>query len=131
MQNFYDELVNEYGLELDFKAAAVMLKVPHPDGDGLGASVLGLEKQGRIYNTAHMPNQLKRWWLNSEIVEQITSEYWTALNAIDSRFMVDGMSHTKTDLFIPFSEITDKLPEIKVCVGKAVSAIQSAYEEAR
>jgi hypothetical protein len=75
IQQFYNDLTASFKLEPEFKAAALMLKVPHPDGDGLGASVLALEKQGRIYNTKHMRHQLKRWGLSPEIVEQIASDY--------------------------------------------------------
>jgi len=131
IQQFYGELIKEYALEPDFKAAALMLKVPHPDGDGLGASILALEKQGRVYNTRHMRNQLKRWGLNQESIERIASEYWSALNSIDSRFRTDGIGHLAPNQFVPFGEVADKLPEIKDRIGQAVAAIRSAYEEAR
>jgi hypothetical protein len=42
------------GLELEFKAAALMLKIPHPSGEKNGVSLLAIERQGRIYNTSHM-----------------------------------------------------------------------------
>jgi hypothetical protein len=120
-----------FKLEPEFKAAALMLKVPHPDGDGLGASVLALEKQGRIYNTKHMRHQLKRWGLSPSVIEQITSDYWTALHDIDSRFNPDGIVHLNPRQFLPFTEIVDVLPEIKDRVGKVVAAIRSAYGDAR
>jgi len=131
MQQLYSDLAKEFSLEPDFKAAAVMLKVPHPDGDGLGASILALEKQGRVYNTRHMRNQLKRWGLNHETVERIASEYWSALHSVDSRFRTDGIGHLNPGQFVPFMEVADRLPEIKSRIGQAVSAIQSAYEESR
>lgn len=131
IQHFYNDLTESFKLEPEFKAAALMLKVPHPDGDGLGASVLALEKQGRIYNTKHMKNQLKRWSLSPEIVEQIASDYWAALHSIDSRFKPDGIVHLAPRQFLPFTEIVDRLPEIKDRVGKVVAAIQEAYENAR
>jgi hypothetical protein len=131
IQQFYNDLTASFKLEPEFKAAALMLKVPHPDGDGLGASVLALEKQGRIYNTKHMRRQLKRWGLSPEIVEQIASDYWVALHKIDSRFNSDGIVHSAPRQFLAFGEIVDKLPEIKDRVGKVVAAIQEAYEHAR
>jgi len=131
MQQFYSDLVSEFSLEPDFKAAAVMLKLPHPDGDGLGVSILALEKQGRVYNTRHMRNQLKHWGLNDETVERIASEYWSALHSVDSRFRTDGIGHLSPGQFVPFMEIADRLPEIKNRIGQAVSAIESAYEESR
>jgi hypothetical protein len=130
-KQFYSDLIDSFKLEPEFKAAAVMLKVPHPDGDGLGASVLALEKQGRIYNTKHMRNQLKRWGLGTTVVEQIASDYWTALHNIDARFNPDGIVHLAPRQFLPFVEIIDKLPEIKDRVGKVVAAIRSEYENAR
>lgn len=131
IQQFYSDLIDSFKLEPEFKAAAVMLKVPHPDGDGLGVSVLALEKQGRIYNTNHMRHQLRRWGLGPTIIEQITSDYWTALHNIDSRFSPDGITHVAPRQFLPFAEIVDKLPDIKGRVGKAVAAIRSAWEDAR
>lgn len=131
IEQFYGDLIDSFKLEPEFKAAAVMLKVPHPDGDGLGASVLALEKEGRIYNTKHMRHQLKRWGLSQTVIEQITSDYWTALHNIDARFKPDGIVHLAPRQFLPFVEIVDKLVEIKDRVGKVVAAIRSAYENAR
>ena len=131
IQQFYSDLTESFKLEPEFKAAAVMLKVPHPDGDGLGASVLALEKQGRIYNTKHMRNQLRRWGLRPAVIEHIVSDYWTALHNIDSRFNPDGIVHLAPRQFLPFVEIVDKLAEIKDRVGKVVAAIRSAYRNAR
>uniref|UniRef100_A0A832A467 Uncharacterized protein n=1 Tax=Desulfacinum infernum TaxID=35837 RepID=A0A832A467_9BACT len=131
MHEFYGELVKEYSLELDFKAAAIMVKVPHPDGDGYGVSVLGLEKQGRVYNTGHMRGQLRRWGLDEETVERITSQYWKALHSIDSRFRMDGIGHLSPNQFVPFTEIREKLPEIKQIIGQTVAEIRSAYEQSR
>jgi hypothetical protein len=131
IERFYKDLTESFKLEPEFKAAAVMLKVPHPEGDGLGASVLALEKQGRIYNTKHMRHQLKRWGLSQAIIERITSDYWTALHNIDSRFNPDGIVHLAPRQFLPFAEIVDQLPEIKDRVGKVVATIRSAYDNAR
>lgn len=131
MQQFYSEVVKEFSLEPDFKAAAVMLKVPHPDGDGLGVSILALEKQGRMYNTKHMRKQLERWGLNQQVVERIARDYWSALNSIDSRFRTDGIGHLSTSQFVPFLELTAKLTEIKKEMGQTVADTQSAYEESR
>lgn len=131
IQQFCDDLVKEFALEPDFKAAALMLKVPHPDGDGLGASILAIEKLGRVYNTRHMRNQLKRWGLAQETVERILSEYWTALNSIDSRLKMDGIGHLSKNQFVPFVELVDKLPEIKNLISQTVADIRLAYDESR
>ncbi|RPH52225.1 MAG: hypothetical protein EHM85_03810 [Desulfobacteraceae bacterium] len=128
---FYSDLIDSFNLEPEFKAAAVMLKVPHPDGDGMGTSILALEKQGRIYNTKHMSHQLKRWGLSLTVIEQITSDYWTALHNIDLRFNPAGIVHLAPRQFLPFAEIVDKLSDIKDRVGKVVAEIRSAYENAR
>ncbi|MDA1166016.1 MAG: hypothetical protein O3B13_23200 [Planctomycetota bacterium] len=131
IEQCYRDLIDSFELEPEFKAAAVMLKVPHPDGDGLGVSVLALEKQGRIYNTKHMRRQLKGWSLSSTISDQITSDYWTSLHKIDPRFSPDGISHLAPRQFLPFAEIVDKLPDIKSRVGNVVAAIRSAYDDSR
>lgn len=131
MRQFYNEIVTEFSLEPEFKAAAVMLKVPHPDGDGLGASIMALEKQGRLYNSRHMLHQIKGWGLNQELAARITADYWAALNAIDPRFRVDGAVHLSHNHFIPFVEIADKLPEIKKCIGDTVSFMRTAYDKSR
>ncbi|GIW99934.1 MAG: hypothetical protein KatS3mg111_3267 [Pirellulaceae bacterium] len=130
MFEFYTDLVESFGLEPVFKAAAVMLKVPHPDGEEVGASVLALEKQGRIYNTEHLLRQLKRWKLNEQDVERIVFEYWEALHAIDPRFRREGIVHAALSHFLPFMEITDQLPAIKQCVGRFVANIRTLYTAA-
>lgn len=129
MRQFYNDLVQEFSLKPDFKTAAVMLKVPSPDGEGPDVSIIALEKQGRLYNTQHMFHQLKSWNLNQETVENIVYDYWSALHTIDSRFREDGINHLADNQFVPFLEIADKLPEIKHLIGQTVSAIKSAYEE--
>jgi hypothetical protein len=131
MKLFYSDLIKSFQLEPEFKAAALMLKVPQPDGDRPGASVLGLEKQGRIYNTNHLKGQLRRWNLTPTIVDQITSEYWNALHQIDPRFSSDGISHMAPGQFVPFGGVMTKLSEIKNEVGKVVARISSACENAR
>ena len=128
---FYNDLAQSFHLELEFKAAALMLKVPHPEGDGLGVSVLALEKHGLIYNTKHTRNQLSRWGVPASVSAQITSDYWTSLHHIDSRFHPDGISHLAPRQFLTLAELDAKLPEIKNCVGQIVAAIRSAYENVR
>lgn len=131
IEQFYGDLIESFELEPEYKAAALMLKVPHPDGDRLGASVLALEKQGRIYNTKHMKNQLKSWGISSTTVEQITSEYWNSLHHIDSRFRPDGIIHMAPRQFLPFADVVPRLNDIKNQVGKVVARIRSACDDAR
>jgi len=131
MKQFYDELINDFGLEPEFKVSSVMLKLPNPDGDSAGASILGLEKKGRAFNIMYLKEQLVSWGLDKEISRKITKEYWSGLNKIDSRFNADGIRHMNTNEFVPFQELTGKLPEIKTQIGKVVATIQSAYEESR
>ena len=93
-EDAYNDLIESFGLEPDFKAAALMLKVPDPEDRRPGASVLGFQKNGKIYNTGHLAGQLRRWdRLSAETVQNIITDYWTALNHIDPRFPVDGLSH--------------------------------------
>jgi hypothetical protein len=112
-----------------FTEASLMLKVPDPDGDGPGASVLALEKQGRIYNTRNMRNQLERWGISPTTVDQITSEYWNSLHQIDSRFRADGIRNMAKGQFLPFADVVPKLTDIKNQVGKVVARIRSESDD--
>jgi len=129
IKKFYAKFAES--LELEFKKATLMLKVPHPDEDGLSASVLAIRKDGQIYNPKHLTKHLKSWGLNPEIVEQIASGYWTALHSIDSRFDLKGADQREKRKFVPFTEIADKLPEIEDQVRKVVAAIREAYDNAQ
>ena len=129
IQGFYTGLVNEIGLEPEFKAAALMLKVPHPDGDSLSVSVLAIEKQGRVYNTCHMQQQLLRWGFSETLVGRITSDYWGKLHAIDARFGLSGIGHMSPSEFLPFSELTRKLADIKRCIEEVVSVIRAECDK--
>ncbi|RMF41877.1 MAG: hypothetical protein D6753_08870 [Planctomycetota bacterium] len=128
IQCFYNDLIESFQLEPVFKASALMLKVPHPDDDGTGASVLGIEKHGRVYNTQHIKHQLRRWGVAPSLVDKIAAEYWAALHTVDARFREGGIVHLAAHQFIPFPEIVQKLPQIKHCVGRVVSAVREAYE---
>ena len=134
MQAFYRDLVESFDLELEFKAAAVMLKVPDPDEERPGVSVLAFEKGGRIYNTRFLPGQLSRWGVDKAVAKSISEKYWTALNAIDAGFDLGGIQHMNVSRFLPFMELADKLPAIKEQVGLVVRQIREAYtalEESR
>lgn len=52
MQSFCRDLVESFGLEPEFRAAVVMLKLPDPEEDRPGVIVLALEKGGRIYTSS-------------------------------------------------------------------------------
>lgn len=129
MRNFYSEIIEDLSLEPDFKAAAIMLKIPHPDGNGLGASVMALEKQGRIYNSDFLKGQLLRWGLPESMVEEISQNYWGELNKIDSRFRVDGIGHLAPRQFLPFADLIPTLGEIKNQIRKVVELVRSEYEK--
>ena len=131
MERFYNDLVESLQLERDFKASTLVLKVPHPDGEYLGVSVLALEKEGRIYNIKHMRHQLKRWGLSNETVDAITSEYWNSLHQIDARFSTDGITHVAPRLFLPFVEVLSKTTDIRNQVGKVVATIRAEAEKVR
>lgn len=131
IKQFYDDLIDSFNLEPEYKAAALMLKVPNPDGDKPGASVIALEKQGRVYNTGHLKNQLRRWGFEQKVIDKITSNYWNSLHHIDQRFNAGGISHVALSQFLPFNEIINKLNDIKIDIGKVVAEILSGYEKIR
>jgi hypothetical protein len=128
---FYDDLVESFSLELDFKAANLMLKVSDPhDEERTGASVIAISKEGRIYNTKMIHYRLKDWGFAPEIVDQITSEYWNALHEIDSRFSPNGITHVADKkLFLPFKDVADKLADIKIAVGNVVARIRAEADK--
>lgn len=131
MQAFYRDLVESFELEPEFKAAAVMLKVPDPDEERPGVSVLALEKGGRIYNTEFLPRQLSRWGVEDTAADLIAENYWAALHALDPRFDLAGISHLKGGRFLPFLDLVDKLPAIKEQVGRVVGQIREAVVDPR
>jgi hypothetical protein len=124
---FYDDLVESFSLEPDFKAATLMLKVPDPHEEHTGASVMAIEKQGRIYNTKMIQYQLKHWGFAPEIVDEITSDYWNALHKIDSRFSPKGIRAPK--LFLPFKDVVAKLADIKSAIGNVVARIRAEADK--
>lgn len=129
MRSFYRDLVDSFGLEAEFKGASLMIKVPDPEVERLGVSVLGLEKAGRIYNTQHLKGQLKRWGVDSQVVDQLARDYWAALNAIDHRFDRNGISHSASPRFLPMVTLAGKVPAIKQQVGDVVAKIRAAAAE--
>jgi hypothetical protein len=131
IKRFRAELIRSFKLQEEFKSAAVMLKVPHPDGEGLGASVLAIERRGRIYNPKFMSGQLKRWGIDHSVVERIVLDYWKSLHDIDPGFELDGIIHVSPQKFLPFMELVERLPEIQACIGKAVREVRSAYENSQ
>ena len=130
IQEFYRDLIAAFGLEPEFKAAAVMLKVPDPEGERPGVSVLALEKAGRIYNTEFLPRQLSRWGVEKSVARSVAAEYWAELHALDSRFDLAGMNHLKSGQFLPFLDLVPKLSAIKEATGKVVTGIRQKAEDA-
>ena len=125
-EEFYRSLSTELDLEPDFKAAAMMLKVPDPKGEKPGVSVLAIERQGRIYNTKHMLNQLERWGLSQDTIYAITSEFWKGLHQIDSRFLEGGIIHMAPRQFLPVKDLMDKFDQIADEVRRVVTRIRQA-----
>lgn len=124
MELFAKDLADAFGLEEEFKAAALMLKIPHPDGESNGASVLALEKQGRIYNTWHLPKQLAGWGFTTAQAKRIATDYWSSLHAVDNRFRRDGILHLRRSQFLPFADVQAKLPAIRACVEDVVGVVR-------
>jgi hypothetical protein len=129
VRRFIDE-VGESGIEPDFKSAAVMLKVPDPHGEGLGASLLAIEKSGRVYNPRHGWYQVKRWGWSDAAVDRTIGVYWRSLYELDNRFSVSGMSHIRPASFLPLTEVITKLEAIGEAMKNAVAAIQQEAENA-
>jgi hypothetical protein len=86
--------------------------------------LLAFHKQGSAFNPDHLKHQLARWGVNGDTVDQIAKGYWNALNRIDARFSLDGITHVAPRRFLPFAELIGKLGEIKCEVGKVVGKIQ-------
>jgi hypothetical protein len=132
MEKAIKELIQSCGLEPDYKAAAIMLKLPDLEGEAPGASLIAFEREGRIYNPGFMRGQLKRWeWPGDEAAIEITREYWTALNQIDRRFAVNGIKHKAWKSFIPFSDLQSKWAEIHKCIVQTVEKIRALSSESQ
>ncbi|HEY3242783.1 MAG TPA: hypothetical protein VGM03_05470 [Phycisphaerae bacterium] len=124
---FYDGLVSAYGLELEPEAPAVMIKIPHPHDEQSGASVLGIERSGRVYNPDHLRKQLGRW----RLPETVWLDYWKELHSIDAGFSLEGISHIRPKQFIPLQRVREKFPAINAAVGRLVAAARAAAQEHR
>jgi hypothetical protein len=116
--------VSEMGIVPDFKSAAVMLKVPDPTGEALGASLLAIEKSGRVYNPDHGRNQVRRWGWDDAAFDRTIGAYWRRLHALDSRFLKTGISHLRPRDFLPLQEVYGKLDAIGNAMKEAVGDIQ-------
>ena len=123
VQRFIEE-VAQYGIESDFKSKAVMLKVPDPSGEGLGASLLAIEKSGRVYNPDHGRRQVLRWGWGEAAVERTVHAYWKNLHAIDARFSEDGISHMRPMRFLPLKEVILHLDQIRDAMKELVVEIK-------
>jgi hypothetical protein len=123
----YNELIDSFGLEPDFRSAALMLKIPDPEGEKNGASVIAFEKHGRVYNTEFLPGRLRKWGsIAPEICQKIAKDYWATLHKIDSRFPLNGISHMSPKRFIPFGDLLDKWPSIKNAIGEVAARVRTA-----
>lgn len=130
IERFYQDISVEYELEPEFKSAAVMLKIPDAMGEKPGVSLLGIERQGRIYNTRHIKGQLKRWGITDDTALKLTSDFWNDLHKVEPRFPVDGISHMSPGTFINIKDIEGELEEIKKVIGKAAARIREVINYA-
>lgn len=130
-KEFYDDLIDTFNLEPDFKAASLMLKVPDPVAEKHSVSVIAFEKQGGIYNTEHMYSQLKGWGITRERARLICKAYWSELHEIDPGFLEDGIIHMNPRLFLPMKRIIDKFDLIKAAIGKVVKVIMAEADNSR
>jgi hypothetical protein len=129
VEQFYQDLVSKLNLEKDFKSAALVLKVPDPTGEKPGASILSIERQGRIYNNRYFKGQLIKWGLPQEKVDSITSDFWNGLHQIDNRFLKDGIRHIAQKQFLPIKDLINKFGAIENEAIKVVERIRNAAEE--
>jgi len=124
-----NDLVQTFGLETDFKSASVMLKLPDPSGEAPGASLIAFEKNGRVYNAAHLAGRLGKWEsLTPELGSALSAEYWKQLHEIEPLFSKSGMSHMAPKSFIPFAKLQTKWPAIRDCIGRTVAKILEHVE---
>jgi hypothetical protein len=129
IEQFYRNLSEELELELDFKSATMSIKIPDPAGEKPGVSVLAIERQGRIYNTKHMPGQLERWGVPKDLVSSITTDFWLRLHKIDHRFLKDGIKHMSLRQFIPIIDLVDKLDQIDKEVRRVVTKTRQSIDQ--
>lgn len=131
VRRFIDE-VGESGIEPDFKSTAVMLKVPDPNGETFGASLLAIVKSGKIFNPDHGRRQvLNTWGWSEAAMDRTIGTYWRRLHAIDNRFSVNGISHLNPRAFLPLKEVIEKLDAIRDAAIEAVTDIQRELVDAR
>lgn len=121
----YNDLIESFGLEADFRAAALMLKVPDPEGEKTGASVIAFHKHGTVYNPDLMPGRLEGWGsIPPEECQKLVRDYWAELHEIDARFPSDGATHVSRKQFIPFLDLVPKWERIKTAIGGVTSRIR-------
>ncbi len=129
VEQFYQALAEELGLEAEFKSAGLTLKVPDPTGSIPGVSVLAFHRNGGIYNTRHLVDQMHRLRVPEQQATDIASAYWNALHQIHINFSTDGAYHMKTSHFVPLMEILNKLDPVAEEVRRVVPQIQHALDE--
>lgn len=130
VEAFYQTLLSELELEQDFKSAALILKLPHPEGDKSSLPLLNIEKRGRMYHSQYLRGKMIKYWgFSEEKADSITEDFWEDLHRIDSRFIKNGLRHVDIGKFLPLKEIIDKLPNIQRAVSKVVKKIRSECEE--
>jgi hypothetical protein len=127
VRRFIDS-VAELGVEPEYKAAAVMLKIAAPDGESPGASLLAIERSGRIYNNIHGWHQVNRWGWDLETVGRTIGEYWRELHRIDSRFSPEGIGHLQSRAFFPIIDVLPKTDAMLEATSSVVDRIQREAE---
>lgn len=130
IHHFYEGLIERLELEPDFKSAALMLKIPDPDEQKPGASVLAIHREGRAYNPHFMRPQLQRWGLPADVVASITSRYWERLHSIHAGFLPTGTSSKlKSTQFVSFNELREKLGAIEEQIAAVVAEVRERASE--
>ncbi len=124
------EGVSALGIEADFRSKAVMLKIPDPSGEAPGASLLAIEKFGRVYNPNHGRRQALGWGWSEAAVDRTIRAYWQRLHAIDARFSESGISHMSPPSFLPLKDVAVNLEPIFDAMKEVVAEIQGEADRA-
>lgn len=123
-----DDFVDSLGLVPDFKSDSLLLKASIRDGEDAVIALLGIRSNGGFFNPRTMSPSLANCGFDPETVGRLVSEYWTALNRIDSRFQRDGVRVLDPKKFIPFNELKNKASQLKLEISNAAARIQAAAD---
>jgi hypothetical protein len=128
VEAFYNDLIERYDLEPEFKTASLMLKVPDPIGEKAGISVFAIERTGRLYNTVFLRLGMLKFNIPKEDVESLCNEFWSNLHNINHSFRLDGIDQKHRGHLIPVQRVETKLDQIEDAIGKATLGVRKALE---